>query len=251
MLPKHGFVTCRLQREEDGQLVEFGYDLDSGAWYDARWGSANALLSTGEAFVTGDRLSAGAAPKSTRNLFIERRVMGFVWLSQICRQRECVVSSERTNNGGWKLVIRAPFGDPLHRQPGDPLLEFELTADADGRLLSFYRPDSNTTEEIRYIGQAQAGYPIGTSASGTWRIVEASVGPSRPITAEMVRRINLEHLKSDPNLRASADPGVVPGTIPAGGPVEPTGSAGMARPLVVTGAFVVVIGVILWWRRRP
>lgn len=273
LLPESGFIECALWNPDDGAYEAYGYDLGTGAWYERRFGVTRARLSDGTMYWPEGEQGAKFLGRPDRSLCLERRVMPFIWLREITKHPEAVHSVTAASDGTREIVFEAPYGDPAlvgadSDAFGWPPWRYRLVVGPDGRLIRADRLDAGSSEEIRYLGEAAPGVPIGTIAPGRWELLEAHIKPGLSatrtrLTPDVVDEMTERMIKLERRARSRAgqsasqaemtrpDPASrAPGTAPIGGPVVRDGVAFMAGPLILTGGLAIGFGIFLWWRRR-
>ena len=112
LLPESGFIECALWNPDDGAYEAYGYDLGTGAWYERRFGVTRARLSDGTMYWPEGEQGAKFLGRPDRSLFLERRVMPFIWLREITKHPEAVHSVTAASDGTREIVFEAPNGDP-------------------------------------------------------------------------------------------------------------------------------------------
>lgn len=261
LLPRAVFVECLLVREQDATFIGYGFDMGTGAWYEATQFGGHARVREGQVVTARgshehERLRF---THSDANHTIERRVFPFIWLDQITRHPESITSIRRSEDG-FVLEFAAVRGDPrLAGRDGDTLWTYRLTLNREGHLVRKERLDASTREEIRILGTVD-GVPISISSTlerGEWAIKDARVRPQRAAVdwAAMAqeRFDTVRSLVGEERAgRAAASPPVhaAPGTAAVGDGAEADGVARLSRPLRFAGVFMIVLAAALWYRSK-
>ncbi len=261
-LPRSGFVECVVQRESDLATEAFGYDIGSGTWYRLGYAVRQAYFGNGETLSAGAAASIGdprSASVGKHEYYIEHFVMPFVWLKQITESPSCVTSFAGRGDGSRTLEFHARGGDPTGDLGSMPEFTYQLTIESSTHVVRVDRLDVKEVFVLTHCGDAAPGFPISVAMPDKWRLVSGRVSQPAagvvPVTRALVDRVDREVMRLQGEARhakASATSAVAtlpPGTAEPGNGVRPAGWT-LARPLLVAGAILFVIGGWLWWRYR-
>jgi hypothetical protein len=258
-VPPDQLVEYHVLREETGEVLAYGLDASSGAWYSVRAGGYSGAERDGTLFRVlprqGDYRETGNLA-GERN-YVYRYAFSFYRVRQVIKRPEMVTACEEGPDGVIKVAFAVP-PDAANAHLGFPGVKYSIWVTPAGWVRAEQRDGQEQADERVLIGEAAPGYPVcampepAIARAVLWGSAKPVPGPGFSMQAlaarafeecREVERINQREKRSG----QAVVPAVTPNTP---GTVDDPSVARWKYPLVISGVLLLALGSFLWFRNR-
>lgn len=165
LIPAEGFVEFMIERDAPPEVQAIGYDIATRTWYQYRAGMGWGYNGGDAPFfvhATDERRSMFG--KAKIDLYIEQYAFPAAWLHRAMLERGSILTISRDAEGGYRLLIYGPGGEPSSAANATETERSEWTFEArvsgDAREIELSRASNRVAHTLVVAGAVEPGLPI-------------------------------------------------------------------------------------------
>jgi hypothetical protein len=255
-LPPDAIVQCHLRDHASGDIVGYGIDTVTGAWYIARSNGFAGIEASGDEFK---QLASPNDPLATRSLsqfgnHVKRIVFSSYRVRQFVFEADSITYCSAGPDGTYELKMVVP---DERRDLGLEGLEYSIKLNAACAITHSQRTGQTAPDEYAQVGFAARIYPVSAIAQDAnkyevvWSSASLRTAEQPAPSMRTLARAAYEVAK-----KQSPPPPPAPTTTQAESDQirqsheVSSQTRWLSRSFVAIGVIVVITGFALWWKNR-